>query len=435
MDSSRRNFLVAGIGLPAIASASRSASPEPQAPAKRASDIKFEYRTLGKTGLKVTSVAFGCMITSDGSVVERGADMGITYFDTAHSYQQGNNERMVGAALKGKRNSITLSSKTHGATKQDALNDLDASLKSLQTDHLDIWYLHAKSKPEEVTDDLIDAQQTAKKAGKIRFAGVSTHAGQPVLVPWLAKNPNVDVILSAYNFTLEPAVTTVLEQAAAAGKGVAVIKVMAGGFRSIKPGDPAYAKLKQDGGLLAALKWAMRNPKVVHAAVPSITDNDQLEENLTAMQKPLRPGGRETAGRAPGAHPAALLPHLRPVRWRLPPGPAGGRHVAHPDLRRWLRTVRLGPRAFPGAGPRAHQREVRRLPGMHGPVPAWSQSSGAPDEGAGTIRLLILAWGVAAPYSVAQAGGGSTSYRIWRTLTCPGFVCLTKSRISANCGR
>jgi aryl-alcohol dehydrogenase-like predicted oxidoreductase len=289
MDSSRRNFLVAGIGLPALASASRSANPEPQAPAKRGSDIKFEYRTLGKTGLKVTSVAFGCMVTSDGSVVERGADLGITYFDTAHSYQQGNNERMVGAALKGKRNSITLSSKTHGLTKQDALNDLDASLKSLQTDHLDIWYLHAKSKPEEVTDDLIDAQQTAKKAGKIRFAGVSTHAGQTVLVPWLAKNPNVDVILSAYNFTLEPGVTTALEQAVAAGKGVAAIKVMAGGFRSLKPGDPAYTKLKQDGGLLAALKWAMRNPKVVNTAVPSITDNDQLEENLTAMQKPYGP--------------------------------------------------------------------------------------------------------------------------------------------------
>ena len=289
MDSSRRNFLVAGIGLPALASASRSTSPEPQAPATRGTDIKFEYRTLGQTGLKVTSVGFGCMITSDGSVVERGADMGITYFDTAHSYQAGNNERMVGAALKGKRNSVTLSSKTHGATKQDALNDLDASLKSLQTDHLDIWYLHAKSKPEEVTDDLIDAQQTAKKAGKIRFAGVSTHAGQPVLVPWLTKNPNIDVILSAYNFTLEPAVTTVLEQAAAAGKGVAVIKVMAGGFRSIKPGDPAYAKLKQPGALLAALKWAMRNPKVVHSTLPSITDNDQLEENLTAMASPFGP--------------------------------------------------------------------------------------------------------------------------------------------------
>jgi len=56
-----------------------------------------------------------------------------------------------------------------------------------------------------------------------------------------AKNPNVDVILSAYNFTLEPGVTTALEQAAAAGKGVVAMKVMAGGFRSLKPGDPAYA--------------------------------------------------------------------------------------------------------------------------------------------------------------------------------------------------
>jgi hypothetical protein len=108
-----------------------------------------------------------------------------------------------------------------------------------------------------------------------------------VLVPWLAKNPNVDVILSAYNFTLEPAVTTALEQAAAAGKGIVAMKVMAGGFRSIKPDNPAYAKLKQPGALLAALKWAMRNPKVVNTTVPSITDNDQLEENLTAMQKPF----------------------------------------------------------------------------------------------------------------------------------------------------
>ena len=289
MDSSRRNFLVAGIGLPAIASASRSTNPEPQAPAKRASDIQFEYRTLGKTGLKVTSVGFGCMVTSDGSVIQRGADLGITYLDTARTYSGGNNERMVGAALKGKRNSITLSSKTHAATRQEALDNLDTSLKELGTDHLDIWYLHAKTKPEEVTDDLIDAQQTAKKAGKIRFAGVSTHAGQPVLVPWLAKNPQIDVILSAYNFTLEPAVTAALEQAAAAGKGVVAMKVMAGGFRSIKPGDPAYAKLKQEGGLLAALKWAMRNPKVVHTTIPSITDNDQLDENLTAMQKPYGP--------------------------------------------------------------------------------------------------------------------------------------------------
>ncbi len=55
-----------------------------------------------------------------------------------------------------------------------------------------------------MTDELIDAQQTAKKAGKIRFAGVSTHAGQAELIPALVKSGQIDVILAAYNFSLDP---------------------------------------------------------------------------------------------------------------------------------------------------------------------------------------------------------------------------------------
>jgi predicted aldo/keto reductase-like oxidoreductase len=241
---------------------------------------------LGKTGLKVTTVGFGCMITSDGSVVERGADMGITYFDTARGYMQGNNERMVGAALKGKRNQVTLSTKSHAGSKADALADLDTSLKELGTDHVDIWYLHAKTRPEEVTDDLIDAQQTARKAGKIRFAGVSTHSGQASLIPWLAKHEKIDVILSAYNFTMAPDVTAALETAAKAGKGVVAMKIMAGGSgtggRRGRGGSPGMAeKLRQPGAMSAVLRWVTRNPNV-HTTVPSMTDMDQLEENIKA---------------------------------------------------------------------------------------------------------------------------------------------------------
>jgi predicted aldo/keto reductase-like oxidoreductase len=287
--STRRNFLVSGVALPVIASATRSASPEPQQPATPPSSKPvFQYRTLGKTGLKVTTVGFGCMITSDGSVVERAADIGITYFDTARGYQSGNNERMVGAALKRKRQDIILSSKTNSKTKEEALAHIDISLKELGTDHLDIWYLHNKTSPADVKDELIEAQQIAKKAGKIRFAGVSTHAGQVELIPFLAKHPQVDVILTAYNFTLEPGVAAAMKQASEAGKGIVAMKVMAGGFRSIKPTDPNYAKLKRDGGLLAALKWALRNPNV-NTTIPSMTDNEQLDENLKAMAQPFGP--------------------------------------------------------------------------------------------------------------------------------------------------
>jgi len=283
---SRRSFLAAGLGVPVLAGATTSLTQGPkQLAASRSSVPKFQYRVLGKTGLRVTTVGFGCMITSDASVIERAADLGVTYFDTARVYQSGNNERMVGAALKKKRKDIVLSSKTPAHTKEEALQTLDKSLAELGTDYLDIWYLHGKSSPKDVTDDLIDAQQTAKKAGKIRFAGVSTHTGQPELMPSLMKNPNIDVILTAYNFTMEPIMKTLIADAAAAGKGIVAMKVMAGGFRTIKPSDPNYNKLKEEGALLAALKWVVRNPNV-HTTVPSMTDMDQLDENLRAMAEP-----------------------------------------------------------------------------------------------------------------------------------------------------
>ncbi len=145
-NSSRRNFIATGLALPVagLASASLPSIPAPAAPAAAQQGSALSYRTLGKTGLKITSVGFGCMITSDQSVVEKGLDLGITYFDTARGYQQGNNERMVGAALKSKRKNIILATKTGAANKQGALDHLDTSLKELQTDYVDIWHLHGE---------------------------------------------------------------------------------------------------------------------------------------------------------------------------------------------------------------------------------------------------------------------------------------------------
>jgi aryl-alcohol dehydrogenase-like predicted oxidoreductase len=313
-ESSRRNFLAAGLALPAVASAARTsgqsspAAPPPSRTAPTGGAPAFQYRTLGKTGLKVTSLGFGCMITSDGSVIERAADMGITYFDTARSYSGGNNERMVGAALKGRRNRITLSTKTEGRTKPEALEQIDKSLSELGTDHVDIWYLHAKGKPEDVTDDLLEAQQIARKAGKIRFAGVSTHGGQQVLIPWLARNPNVDVILTTYNFTMEPFMNDVLAEAAQAGKGIVCMKVMAGGTRG-RGATPAIGeKLHREGALTSALKWVLRNPHV-GTTVPSMTDMDQLDANLKAMSQPF--------GAADERILAMHLEHITPFYCRL----------------------------------------------------------------------------------------------------------------------
>ncbi len=294
--TSRRDFLSAGLILPVMGASSSmgltsssmglwqsSEKPTEKTPS---SSVKLDHRTLGRTGLKVTTLGFGCMITSDPSVIERAVDVGINYFDTARGYQHGNNERMVGAALGAKRKQVVLSTKSGAQDKTGLLNDLETSLRELNTDYVDIWYLHGKDSPADIRDDMIEAQQLAKKQGKIRFAGASTHKGQQELLPWLAQKGTFDVVLTAYNFSMDPSMDQAIDSATKAGMGVVAMKVMAGGFRSLKPTDPTYQKLTRDGALLAALKWVIKKPGV-STTIPSMTDMDQLDENLTAMGNPF----------------------------------------------------------------------------------------------------------------------------------------------------
>lgn len=309
--TSRREFLSAGLMLPVAGAGSRmglwNSSDEPITKGGSA-PVKLDYKTLGRTGLKVTTVGFGCMITSDPSVIERAADIGINYFDTARGYQHGNNERMVGAALGVKRKNIVLSTKSGAQDKEGLLKDLDTSLHELNTDYVDIWYLHGKGAPADIHDDMIEAQQLAKKQGKIRFAGVSTHGGQQQLLPWLAQKGVFDVVLTGYNFSMDASMEQAIGAAAKAGMGVVGMKVMAGGFRSVKPSDPLYKKLTQEGAMLAALKWVINKPNVT-TTIPSMTDMDQLDENLKAMAHPYTAGDEKLL--------TAHLENIRPLYCRM----------------------------------------------------------------------------------------------------------------------
>jgi uncharacterized protein len=306
---SRRDFLAAGLALPAagLRTPSDSFVPLTFGQAKPES-IKLEYRMLGKTGLKVTSLAFGCMTTSDPSVIERAADFGINLFDTARGYQGGNNERMVGAALKNVRTKVVISSKSAARTKQEVLAELDTSLHELRTDYLDIWYLHMKNEPEEVTDDLLEAQRVAKQNGKIRFAGVSTHFNMDRMLAYLAKLGQTDVVLTTYNFAMRSVaasdnsspeapktnMASAIQTARKAGLGIVVMKVLAGGPGRVMRGDRVYGaspqdltkRLSQPGVPLAAIKWALQNQSV-DAAEVCMTSHEQLEENLRAMAEPF----------------------------------------------------------------------------------------------------------------------------------------------------
>jgi len=165
------------------------------------------------------------------------------------------------------------------------LSDLDTSLRELGTDHLDIWYLHGRDRTSDVSDEMFEAQQVAKQQGKIRFTGVSTHKAKE-MIPFLVKKSAVDVVLATYNFTMDKAMTEVIEQASNAGMGVVAMKVMAGGYRPGNTRRAFYPQLTKNGALLAALKWVLNNPKV-NTTIPSMTDMDQLAENLKAMAGPF----------------------------------------------------------------------------------------------------------------------------------------------------
>jgi predicted aldo/keto reductase-like oxidoreductase len=270
-----------------------------------------EYRTLGRTGLKLSTVGFGCMLTSDGSVIRKALDMGINHFDTARAYLDGNNEELVGEAIKGRRQQIVLSSKSIGGSNADIMRNLGLSLAALKTDYLDIWYMHGLAGAGDITPGMLNAIRTAKRSGMVRFAGVSTHMRQAAVIKDALKTPDLDVVLVAYNFAMEQGLTPLIEQAAKAGVGVIAMKVFAGGFRSSTPyQSPGKLRkmLRNPGAMLSALKWVVGNPNVT-SAIPSIVDTDQLEENFKAMSEPF---GEEDVKRL-----TAQLEYIRPLYCRM----------------------------------------------------------------------------------------------------------------------
>lgn len=279
-ESSRRMFLLSGLALPAARKPKAQAAP-------------LRYRVLGKTGLKVTELGFGSEAVSDVTVFERALDAGINFFDTARSYQAGNMERVLGAALRGRRQQVVLASRSYAEDARQMAAELDNSLKELGTDCLDIWYIGNKGRREQITDGMLELQRSAQKAGKMRFRGFSTHRIGALLDFVLEQK--FDVVQIPYSFAIgtrrdpfnhESAnLDTALDRLKEAGIGVVAMKVMAGGYRGGAANDRNADIHARPGAHAAAIRWALRDDRVQTTSV-RMTDHDQLEENLRAMAGP-----------------------------------------------------------------------------------------------------------------------------------------------------
>ncbi len=274
--SSRREFLQAGLAMPAagLISSSHSLEAFSQAP----TDVI--YRTLGKTGLKVSAVGYGLGYDPEPDIVARCIDLGINYFDTSLDYAQGESERILGAAIKGKRDKVVISTKSPSKTKADILKNIDASLQNLGTDHVDVYHLHARDTPERAPEEAIEALQTLKQQGKVRAIGFSCH--DPNNMADYAIKCKLDVVQTTYSYAIgAPFRDAAIKKLDEAGIGVIAMKVIIG--LTTAPKDRSQKpKLKAEETPIAALRWVLRNP-AIDTTVPHHGSVKEVEMNVRAM--------------------------------------------------------------------------------------------------------------------------------------------------------
>ena len=160
----------------------------------------MHYVPFGRTGLKVSPLTLGCMMfggktspEDSARIIDRALDAGLNLLDTANVYNAGRSEEVTGAALKanGKRDRVILATKVHGvmdatdpnaqgSSRRHIIAACEASLRRLQTDHLDLYQIH-RPRSDTPIDETLRALDDLVRAGKVRYLGTTTFAAWQVV--------------------------------------------------------------------------------------------------------------------------------------------------------------------------------------------------------------------------------------------------------------
>jgi predicted aldo/keto reductase-like oxidoreductase len=249
-DLNRRDFLktVALAGLAAAGTGVTGALAAPAPPAAAPSATTVPKRPLGKTGVEVSSLCLGGMFDTINNqlLLRQALKWGVTYWDTAESYGNGLSEEGMGRFFGRNpeaRKQVFLVTKL--VAKEGHLSErLDKSLKRLQTNYADLFFIHSLTGIGEMTPAIKDWAAQLKQAGKIKFFGFSTHTNMEDCLLGAAKLGWVDAVMFTYNFRVmhTPKMQEAIKAASQAGIGLVAMKSQASG-----PGDktpPSEAELK-----------------------------------------------------------------------------------------------------------------------------------------------------------------------------------------------
>ncbi len=238
---------------------------------------KMPTRVLGRTGLNVSVLGYGAMQCSDNAIIRYGLDQGINYVDTADCYMGGRNEKIVGQAISGIRDSVVIATKVHISKESKMRRSVKKSLASLKVDKVDLMQLHGMSSREQIVNkDIQQAMKTMKDEGKFQFAAVTTHSNQVKVLEAVTEDGFYDAVLVAVNFRSPPGLFNAIKEAADAGVGIIAMKTQNGGYKDKDVPDLTPHQ--------AALRFVVERPGI-HLAVPGMLSKKMVDENLHAIRE------------------------------------------------------------------------------------------------------------------------------------------------------
>ena len=181
---------------------------------------------LGRTGLTVTRLGIGGAYCESVDGYRKAIDAGVNYMDTARVYRDGEDEKVIGAAIKGQRDRLILATKTAKRDAESARTELETSLQMLGVDYIDIYQLHHLNTQEErdqalAPDGALEMAQKARDEGLIRFIGVTGHDW--VEIGHAVDTGFFDTVLCWYNCAMKTPEDTVFPAADKHNTGVVIM--------------------------------------------------------------------------------------------------------------------------------------------------------------------------------------------------------------------
>lgn len=283
---SRREFFkfagAAGAGSVLLSSeALNAAGPEAQKPAPAA---QIPLRPFGKTGVDVSCLSLGGMfdIPSNQLLLRQALKWGVTYWDTADCYEGGNSEAGIGQFFKKNpesRQKIFLVSKSDRRDPKGISDVLARSLQRMNTDYIDLYFIHGMSKIDEINKETKAWVEKAKSQGKIKFFGFSAHSNMEELMMKASQLGWIDGIMITYNFRLmrSDKMRKAVDACRKAGIGITAMKTQGGGSISVE----SEAELEMGGRFLkrgftdaqAKLKAVWEEPAIasICSQMPNMT--------------------------------------------------------------------------------------------------------------------------------------------------------------------